>query len=407
MRSRTRHLLAVATAAVMGVVSGCGGGGAPATPTLIKVGVVGPMTGDQAKQGKDMENGVRLAVDRWNTEKGGLLGKKLELLVEDDSQDPKQALNVAWKLVNSGVVGVVGHFNSSCTIPASDIYAKKNVVMITPASTNAQVTERGLKTVFRVCGRDDMQGLVAAQYVASNLPEAKVAIVHDKTTYGQGLADEFRKNYESISGKKAVFYSGIVREDQDFTAVLTDLKSHGPDLIFFGGLYTQTALFVKQAKQLGITARWFSGDGTFDPEYVRIAGKENAEGTLLTFFPDQKKIPTAQAVYSEYQKRFGEVGPYSIYSYIAAQVLFEGIEKAGALEGLKIADSIRGMSFDTAFGRLQFDDKGDVLASPYVVWETRDGEFVQLTGSTPSPAPAESPASGVPSPAGTAAPTPG
>jgi branched-chain amino acid transport system substrate-binding protein len=377
----TRQTLALLILAALPLALGCTGGGQSAPPPqTIAVGVVGPMTGDQAKQGKDMENGVRLAVDRWNTEKGGLLGKKLELLVEDDAQDPKQANNIAWKLSNAGVAGVIGHFNSSCTIPASDVYAKKGILMVTPASTNPQVTDRRLPTVFRVCGRDDQQGLVGAKYVAEKMAESKVAIIHDKTTYGQGLAEEFRKNYESLSGKKAVFFSGIVREDQDFTAVLTDLKSYSPDLIYFGGLYTQAALLVKQAKQLGITARWFSGDGTYDPEYIRIAGKENAEGTLLTFFPDQTTIPYARAILEEYQKRFGEVGPYSVYSYISAQVIFEGIEKAGTTEGPKVADAIRAMKFDTAFGPMQFDDKGDPLESPYVVWDTRDGKFVQITG---------------------------
>jgi len=380
-------ILVAALALAMG--PGCrgggegGGGGGAKPPEKILVGVVGPMTGDQAKQGNDMKNGVRLAIDRWNLEKGSLLGKAIELAVEDDAQDPKQANNIAWKLSNAGAAGVVGHFNSSCSIPASDIYAKKNIIMITPASTNPNVTDRRLNTVFRVCGRDDQQGLIGAKYVAEKMPEAKVAILHDKTTYGQGLANEFKKSYESLAGKEIVYFSGIVREDQDFTAVLTDLKGSAPDLIYFGGLYTQAALLVKQARQLGIGARWMSGDGTYDPEYIRIAGKEIAEGTLLTFFPDQTQIPYAKGVLEEYEKKFGEVGPYSIYSYIAAQILFQGIEKAAATDGARVADAIRAMKFDTAFGPMQFDDKGDVLDSPYVVWDTLDGKFVQITGVTP------------------------
>ena len=295
MRREARTLpRALALVAAGGLLACQGGGGKPAT---MKIGVVGPMTGDQAKQGMDMKNGVRLAVDRWNSEKGGAARQEDRAAGRGRRPGPQAGDQRRLEAGRTpGVVGVVGHFNSSCTIPASEIYAKKNVVMITPASTNPQVTDRRLKTVFRVCGRDDQQGLVGAKYVAQTMPEAKVAIIHDKTTYGQGLAEEFRKSYESLTGKKLVFYSGIVREDQDFTAVLTDLKSYAPDLIFFGGLYTQAALLVKQAKQLGINARWFSGDGTYDPEYIRIAGKENAEGTLLTFFPDQTKIPTAQKV---------------------------------------------------------------------------------------------------------------
>lgn len=373
------HAIVIAALAAGGCQGREGQSASAAATDAIQIGVVGPMTGDQAKQGMDMKNGVQLAVDEWNA-KGGVLGRKVVLRVEDDRQDPKEANNVAWKLVNQRVVGVVGHFNSSCTIPASEIYKKKDVVMITPASTNPQVTNRRYPNVFRVCGRDDQQGLVGARYVAERFPDKKVAVLHDKTTYGQGLADEFRKNYESLAGKPVVYYGGIVREDQDFSAVLTDLKGSAPDLIYFGGLYTQAALLVKQAKQLGINARWVSGDGTYDPEYIRIAGKENAEGTLLSFVPDQTKMPSAQRVIAEYERRFGEVGPYSIYSYTAAQILLGGIAKAATTDGAKLAVTIRGTMFDTPFGPVKFDDKGDVLDSPYVMWDTQDGKFVQVTG---------------------------
>ena len=158
---------------------------------MIKIGVAGPMTGDQAKMGTDFKNGVALAIDEWNA-KGGVLGKKIRVLIEDDQHDPKQAVSIANKLVNEGVAGVIGHFNSSCSIPASDVYNRAGIPMITPASTNPQLTERGYRGVFRVCGRDDQQGRVAAQFAITQLKVKKVAVIHDKTTYGQGLADEFK-----------------------------------------------------------------------------------------------------------------------------------------------------------------------------------------------------------------------
>ena len=161
--------------------------------TTIRIGVVGPMTGDQSKMGLDVKNGTELAVKEWN-QKGGVLGKKIELLVEDDQHDPKQAVAVANKLVHAGVAGVIGHFNSSASIPASAVYNKSKVPMITPASTNPQLTEQGFEYVFRVCGRDDQQGLVAAIFVSDVLKLKKVAVIHDKTTYGQGLADEFKRH---------------------------------------------------------------------------------------------------------------------------------------------------------------------------------------------------------------------
>lgn len=176
---------------------------------VIKIGIAGPMTGDQAKMGMDFKNGVSLAVEEWNS-KGGLLGKKIEIMVSDDQHDPKQAVSVANKMVNDGVVGVIGHFNSSCSIPASDVYNRAGIPMITPGSTNPQLTEKGYKGVFRVCGRDDQQGKAGANFFVNYLKLKNVAILHDKTTYGQGLADEFKK---SLGDKvNVVYYGGIAQE---------------------------------------------------------------------------------------------------------------------------------------------------------------------------------------------------
>ena len=351
---------------------------APGDGEPLRLGVAGPMTGDQAKMGGDLQNGVQLCIDAWN-EKGGVLGRKIELLVGDDQHDPKQAVSVANKFIADGAVGVVGHFNSSCSIPAATVYADNGVVMVTPASTNPQLTDQGLDGIFRVCGRDDQQGKVAAEHAHAMGP-AKVAVLHDKTTYGQGLADEFKKQYEELAGKPVDAYDAIVQGSQDFSAVLTKLKTLAPEVIFFGGIYTEGGLIVRQARDLGIEAKFFSGDGVIDPEFIRIAGAEAAEGTLLTFTPDQTKIPEAQEIIQKYEARFGEVGPYSIYSYTACQILLEGIQKAGTTDGAKVSEAIRGMEHDSPLGKLSFDAKGDITDSPYVVWETKGGEFVQLTG---------------------------
>ncbi len=370
------HLLGrVSNLALLGtfLLTGCSGGDA----RVVRVACVGPMTGEQAKQGKDMEEGARLAVEEWNA-KGGVLGKKIELLVGDDAQDPKQANAVANKMFTQGVVIVDGHYNSSCTIPASEVYNQRHMVCLTPASTNPQVTDRRYPTIFRVCGRDDQQGRAAAEFVAKHLPQARVAILDDKTTYGQGLAGEFQKNYEALTGKKAVFTGVVVKEDQDHTPVLTNMKGENPDVVYFGGLYPQGGLLVKQMRQLAIKAAFMSGDGTFDPEFVRIAGPENAEGSYLTFILDQEKLPTAKRVVDAYKKRFGEVGPYSLYSYEAVNIALQGMVKAGTEDGLKVAEAIHGMSFDTVFGPMQFDAKGDVLTSPYVMWQVQGGKLVQL-----------------------------
>ena len=341
---------------------------------VIKIGVAGPMTGDQAKMGTDFKNGVALAIDEWNA-KGGVLGKKIRVLIEDDQHDPKQAVSIANKLVNEGVAGVIGHFNSSCSIPASDVYNRAGIPMITPASTNPQLTERGYRGVFRVCGRDDQQGRVAAQFAITQLKVKKVAVIHDKTTYGQGLADEFKKNLANTA--EVVYYGGIVQGDKDFKTVLTSIKEKKPELIFFGGIYPEAGLLVKQSREIGLNVPFMSGDGVIDPKFIEIAGAEAAEGTYLTFSPDPAGIPTAKAFIENYKAKFGEIGPYSMYAYDAANIMLKAIEAAGSTDGKAIIDKLHSMEFSGAFGKIKFDDKGDVTVAPYVVWITKGGKFVE------------------------------
>ncbi len=339
---------------------------------VIKIGIAGPMTGPQAKMGADFRNGVSIAVDEWN-EKGGVLGKKIEVSIGDDQADPKQAVAVANKLVNEGVVGIIGHFNSSCSIPASDVYNRAGIPMITPASTNPLLTERGYKNVFRVCGRDDQQGLVAAEFVKRKLGINSIAIIHDKTTYGQGLADEFKKNIES--DLKIVYYGGITQGDKDFKTVLTTIKEKRPELIYFGGIYPEAGLLVKQAREIGLNIPFMSGDGTIDPKFIEIAGADAAEGTFLTFSPDPKNIPDAKGFIEKYNARFGEIGPYSVYAYDATNILLNAIKEASTTEGAKIIEKLSSMEFSGALGKIKFTQKGDVSDSPYVVWITKGGRF--------------------------------
>src|SRR5512139_1865574 len=198
---------------------------------VIRIGAAGPMTGDQSKMGIDLRNAVELAVAEWN-EKGGVLGKKIEMIAGDDQADPKQAVSIANKFINQKVVAVVGHWNSSCSIPASEFYQKAGMVMISPASTNPRLTRQGFKNVFRVCGTDDQQGGVAAEFILRTLRPKRVAVLHDKSTYGQGLADFFRKTVEGKA--EVVFSDGIVQKDPDYKAVLTAMKEKRPEVYFFG-----------------------------------------------------------------------------------------------------------------------------------------------------------------------------
>ena len=370
MRIALQYLKTGTSIAALILMTGC----AKTEPGAIRIAVAGPMTGDQSKQGNDLKNGVELAVAEWN-ERGGVLGKKIELLIGDDQHDPKQAVAVANKFVNSGVVGVVGHWNSSASIPASEVYHRAGIPMITPASTNPQVTDRGYLNVFRVCGRDDQQGRVAAEFVIGELKAKRVAILHDKTTYGQGLADEFKK---ALGDRiEVVYYSGIIQGDKDFRGVLTTVASKKPDVFFFGGIYPEGGLLAKQAIEVGLKAPMMSGDGVIDPVFVQIAGVA-AEGTYLTFSPDTTQLPAAQEVLRKYRAKYGEPGPYSFYAYDAAQVLLHGMRTAGTTDGFAISQAIHTSSHDGITGRLQFDIKGDLLTTQYVVWITRNGKFEEI-----------------------------
>lgn len=339
----------------------------------VRIGVVGPMTGDQSKMGLDVKYGVELAVKEWN-DKGGVLGKKVELLTEDDQHDPKQAVSVANKLVNAGVAGVIGHFNSSASIPASAVYNKSKVPMITPASTNPRLTEQGFKYVFRVCGRDDQQGLIAAIFVSDVLRLKKVAVIHDKTTYGQGLADEFKK----ALGKKVevVYYTGIIQGDKDFRSVLTTMRDKKPELLYFGGIYPEGGLLIKQARELGIKVPFMSGDGSIDQKLIEIAGT-SSEGSYLTFSPDPANITSAKNFLSSYRAAYGEAGPYSIYAYDAANILLQAIAETRGIDGEKISRAIHNMKHSGALGEIQWDVKGDVLRAPYIVWVIKNGKFAE------------------------------
>jgi branched-chain amino acid transport system substrate-binding protein len=339
---------------------------------VVRIGIAGPMTGDQAKMGMDFKNGASLAVEEWNSE-GGVLGMKIKMITSDDQHDPKQAVSLANKMVNDGVVGVIGHFNSSCSIPASDVYNRAGIPMITPGSTNPQLTEKGYRGVLRVCGRDDQQGRVGADFVSNYLNLKNVAILHDKTTYGQGLADEFRKSLGN--NVNVVFYGSIVQGDKDFKTVLTSVKTKKPELIFFGGIYPEAGLLVKQAREIGLNVNFMSGDGTIDPKFIEIAGASNAEGTYLTFSPDPKNIPSARGFIEKYRSKYGEIGPYSIYAYDAANILLTAIKETGSTDSKAIIEKLHSMEFDVALGNIRFDEKGDVTVSPYVVWVTKNGEF--------------------------------
>jgi branched-chain amino acid transport system substrate-binding protein len=357
--------IAAAAAAALCLLASCQLG-----PRTVKIGVAGPMTGSDAKQGQDILNGVKLAVQEWN-DRGGLLGKRIEVLWEDDRSDPKEAVAVANKLVNLGAVAVVGHYGSSCSIPASAVYYEAGVVQITPSSTNPDLTLREKRsTIFRACGRDDQQGAMAAQFVREVLKRKRVAVIDDKTTYGQGLAREFEKNL----GFAPAAYEHIARGDKDFSAVLTKIKPLNPEVLYFGGYYSEAGLLVTQMRRLGLRAVFISGDATIEQEFLKIAGRD-AEGSYLSYGPDFDQLESARKFLADYRAAYGDVGPYSLYAYDAANVMLKSIEIAGTAEGRKMAEAIHSNVFNGARGSLEFDENGDLKNSPYVMWLVKNGKF--------------------------------
>jgi branched-chain amino acid transport system substrate-binding protein len=342
--------------------------------SVIKIGAAGQLTGAEAVFGADMLNGVKLAVEEWNA-KGGVLGKKIEIVPGDDQAEPRQAVAVANKFVADGVVGVVGHFNSSCSIPASEVYNKAGIPQISHASTNPKLTDQGFANVFRVCGRDDQQGKVAADYAVQKLKVKKVAIIHDKTTYGEGFANEFKKGLGN--GVQVVLFEGITKGEKDYSPVVTKIKSAAPDLVFFGGIYNEGGLLIKQYKAVGGTTPFIGGDGIMSEETVKIGGPAT-DGTYATFGPDTKEVASAKSFNDSYRKKYGEPGVYSVYAYDAANILLQAIQKAGSNDSAKVIAAIKAIDYNGALGHIQFDAKGDVKESPYVIWKITAGKWQQV-----------------------------
>lgn len=337
----------------------------------IKFGVAGPLTGSNAAFGAQLKNGFEQAIEDINAA-GGIQGQKIAIAVGDDVGDPKQGVSIANKFSSEGVKFVVGHFNSGVTMPASEVYQENGILSITPASTNPRVTERGMWNVFRTCGRDDQQGAVAAAYILKHMKGKKIAVVHDKTTYGQGLADETRKAMNK-GGMKEVLYEGINIGDKDFAALVSKIKASGADMVYWGGLHTEGGLLVRQMRDQGVKAVLFGADGITSDEFASIGGP-GVEGTLMTFAPDPRKRAEAKGVIEKFRAKKFEPEAYTLYSYAAVEVIKQAADAAKSLDPKKVAAQIKsGQKFKTVIGEMSFDKKGDITRPDYVVYVWKKG----------------------------------
>ena len=353
---------------------GCGDGGDDNTT---KVAVVGPVTGQYASFGAQMKNGAELAVADINAA-GGVLGKQLDLDVGDDACDPKQAVAVANQMVGDGVALVAGHYCSGSSIPASSVYKDADMVQISPASTNPAFTDnRAGPNIYRVCGRDDQQGGVAGKYLAENFKDKNVAIVHDKTAYGRGLADETKKAMNA-AGKDEVMFEAYTAGEKDYSALVSKLKQANVDVLFLGGYHTEAGLIVRQMRDQGMSAILMGGDALITQEYWSITG-DAGEGTLMTFSPDPRKNPAAADVVKRFKENGIEPEGYVLYSYAALQAWKQAVEKAGSIEVGEVVKALDGNEFDTVIGKFRFNEKGDPNLPPYAVYRWSNGTYNQIT----------------------------
>ncbi len=338
------------------------------------MGHAGPLTGGIAHQGKDDENGVALAIDEANARKLSIGGRPVTFRMqsEDDQGDPKIGTAVAQKLVDARVAAVIGHLNSGVTIPASEIYARAGIPVISGSATNPVLTERGLAHVYRTVGRDDQQGPAIAAYIAGELKAKRAAIVDDKTAYGEGLATEVERALRA-SGVAIVARERTADKDTDFKAVLTRIRSRSPDVVFHGGMDATGGPMLKQARELGLKAQFAFGDGACTDEMTKLSGAAG-EGLVCS----QAGLPSSAAspaFLSAFTAKYGPTKLYAPFFYDATNVVIAAMQKADSVDPAKFAPEIRNVVLDGATGRIAFDAKGDRKDAEMTIFRLRGGKI--------------------------------
>ncbi|MBE3590812.1 MAG: branched-chain amino acid ABC transporter substrate-binding protein [Firmicutes bacterium] len=380
MAKRKWLSLAAALAGLALVVTACGSGGGGAGGSesgaagTIKIGVTAPLSGDYASAGTDIVNAAKLAADEINA-KGGVLGKKIEIVAEDDQCDSQVGVQAAQKLMDEGVVAVAGGYCSSASIPETGVLAQKHVAFVADASTNPDLTDKNPGNVFRVIGRDDQQGPFAAKFIAEVLGAKKAAVIHDNTTYAKGLAEEAKKGLEA-DGVQVVYFDAITPGEKDYTSTLTTVKGLNPDVIYYTGYFAEAGLLVKQARELGITATFMGGDATQDPTLIATAG-DKAEGMIITTAPLPQFLTGAQDFVQSYKSKYGQdPGPYSVYEYDCVKLVADAIQRANSTDPEKIVEALKQTkNYKGLTGDITFNEKGDRTGELYITTIVKDGKF--------------------------------
>lgn len=372
-------LIFFSAAALAAGLAGCGKHEQPKGELIVKIGSVAPLTGPQAHLGKDNENGARLAIDEANARGVKIGGKKATfvLIGEDDQADPKTATIVAQKLADQQVKGVIGHLNSGTSIPASRIYADHGIVQISPSATAIAYTAQGFKSAFRVMTNDRQQGRVLGEFAVAKMNGKRVAIIDDRTAYGQGLADEVEKAVKAAGGE-VVTREYTSDRSTDFTAILTSIKGKDPDVVFYGGMDPQAAPMAKQMHRLGIKAGFLGGDGAQTQEFLKLAGPA-AEGVAASM-PGMPLdlMPGGKSFREKYSAKYGVIQNYAPYAYDAVTAMILAMEKAGSPEPAKYLPELVKLRFTGVTGEIGFDANGDILGGAITLYRVKKGHWEVL-----------------------------
>jgi branched-chain amino acid transport system substrate-binding protein len=344
----------------------------PAARADVLIGAAGPLTGANAYIGDQAQQGVEMAVADLNA-RGGVLGQQVRLIIVDDACDPGQAAAAAQKLVGERILFVVGHLCSGASIAAAEIYERAGIIMISPGSTNPAFTEQGRTNVFRVCGRDDQQGAIAAAHLADYWRDKKIAILHDGSTYGKGLADATKLELNRL-GVRETLYEPYTPGLSDYSDLARKLIAAGIEVAYVGGYYQEIALLIREAREQGSELQLVSGDAIATEGFWQVAGPA-AEGTQFTFFPDPRLSPAAGEVVERFRKNGFEPEGYTLGSYAAVQVWAQAAERVGATEPKSVIAALHASEFDTVLGKIGFDEKGDVRQPAFVWYLWRDGKY--------------------------------
>jgi branched-chain amino acid transport system substrate-binding protein len=346
----------------------------------VKVGFAAPLTGANAGYGKDLQNGVQLALDEANAKQIKIGGKTAKFVIqaEDDQADPRVGVQAAQKLVDGGVAVVVGHFNSGTTIPASQVYETAGIPVIDPAATNPTITQRGFANMFTVISSDAQNAGNAGTYAVKVTKAKKIAILDDRTAFGQGEADEFEKAVKAAGGS-IVAHEFSDNQTVDFSAQLTALKASGADLIFFGGLDRQAAAVAKRMKQLGMTAQLVGGGGVMDADFLQLSG-DAAEGAMAWEYGSPlDKMPQGKAFSDKFQKRFGvAILSYAPFGYDAAWAAVHAMQKANSIDPNVYRPVLKSISFPGITGTIAFDDKGALKNASSTMYQVKNGAWVPI-----------------------------